>query len=243
MNKRKCCIRFSVLLTLLVCSLSLAQGQQRNQPAEPQSVGYAFVSPNTLENLTLKQAIAGLNSPEEANLIAEAHHVGCRFGKTVNVQKAVGSWSDGAEYSTIIRTRSAKSSLRYAASWLGKFARQKAILYFQQDRRGAGHMYVLNLPERSIAVVVGDLEANGIANRTLVPQRDKLVIYIVDLKNELKVKVAAMAHRLRVRFSTLTGEGEFIGDDDREKAQKVFEREISTYEATHRVRTDCSRAQ
>lgn len=243
MTRQTPCLRLFLLLTLGFSSLSFgyAQAKPVRRPDNAPAIGYAFVSPNTRENLTLEEARAGLNSPEEARLISEAWLVGCRLHKSLTVQKAVGSWSDGAEYSTIIRAQTNKTSLRYAGSWLGKFANQKAILYFRKDFTGPGRMYVLYLPsqKRDMATVSNELETSGIANRTLAPQRRRLLVYVVDLKNELKAKVLAAAKRLRARLTIISGEGDFIGDDDRQKAQQIFEQEITEYEKAHRVRKDC----
>lgn len=242
-NIRTYFLRLVVLLTVGFGGISTTCGQAAQPRTDGRkAAGYAFVSPNTRENLTLEEAQAGLNSAEEKRLIAEARQVACRLRKPLGVDKAVGSWSDGAEHSTIIRARTNEPSLRYAGSWLGKFARQKAILYFRQSPAGVGRMYVLFLPfkNQNMATVSTELEASGVANRTLVPQRHRLLVYIVDLKNELRLKVLSSARSLRARLASIRGEGEFIGADDREQAQKIFEQEIAKYEAAHpRVRRAC----
>lgn len=236
--------RLLLLLTLSFGTISVASGQQA-QPRpggdSSRARGYVFVSPNTRENLTLEEAQAGLSSAEEKRLIAEERQVGCRLQNPLGVDKAVGSWSDGAEHSTIIRARTNESTLRYAGVWLGKFARQKAILYFREDSSGVARMYVLVMPRNrsDLAAITAELNSDGLENRTLVPQKRGLLVYIVDLKNELKSKVLAAARRLHVRFSSLKGKGEFIGDDDRDKAQAVFDQEIRKYEGAHGVRQVC----
>lgn len=248
MRSRQRFLQICLLLTLGLGPLSAAFGQQaKPRPESGKARGYAFVSPNTRENLTLAEAQAALNSAEEQRLIDEARYVACQLHKSIGVDKAVGSWSDGAEHSTIIRTRTNEPSLRYAGSWLGKFARQKAILYFREDPSGEARMHVLTLPRnrRDIASVAAELDSDGIENRTLVPQTKGMLIYIVDLKNELRAKVSITARRLHVRFSSLRGKGEFIGDDDRDRAQTVFTQEILKYESAHprirRPRKECRR--
>lgn len=236
MRTRLYFLQFLMLLTLGLGSISAC-----GQPAQPRTDtrkarGYVFVSPNTRENLTLEEAQGALNSAEEKRLIDEARYVACRMHKSIGVDKAIGSWSDGAEHSTIIRARIYESSLRYAGSWLGKFARQKAILYFQQDESGGARMYVLALPlnRGDLASIEAELNSDGIENRTLVPQKKSILVYIVDLKNELRSKVSLAALRLHSRFLSLRGKGAFIGDDDRDKAQTVFAQEILKYEAGNR---------
>ena len=235
------CWRLLLLLAISAWPLTFAHAQQGVIDSR-KSLGYAFVSPNTRENLTLQEAKAGLNSAEEKRLIEEVQRVACRLHQAMNVQKAIGSWTDGAEHSTIIRIRTNQSSLRYAGSWLGRFARQKAVLYFRENPNGGGRMYILFVPVKpqDIAVVSKRLETSGVVNRTLAPQRQQMLVYIVDLKNELRTKVLAAAGRLRARLASISGDGEFIGDDDRDKAQQVFDAEVAKYEKAHpRVRGAC----
>jgi len=206
-------------------------------------VSYAFVSPNTRENLRLAEAIASLSSLKESQLIQETRLLACRLHLAARVQKALGSWTDGAENSTLTRVKTDQATIRYAVSWLGKFSRQKSVLYYRNGVGGPSRIYVLLLSRSNpnIAALVTELDSDGIANRTLVPQKKRTVIYIVDLANELKDKVMSAARRLHARVSFTSGYGEFIGNrDDRDKAQKIFEQEIMKYEATHsRVRRTC----
>jgi hypothetical protein len=235
MANRQIRVNIRLLLLLVVCSwpASFVYGQQ--QRLQRPTAGYIFVSPNTREDLTLEDAKAGLNSEEEKRLIEEERDVACRLRRSIIVNKAIGSWSDGAEHATVIRSRMNEPSLRYAGSWLGKFASQKAILYFHQSPKGEGRIYVLYLQPKvhDVAAIAKKLDANGIANRTIVPNRRRVIVFIVDLKNELKAKVSTAARRLKARMRAARGEAEFIGDDDRTKAQDVFTREISEYETSH----------
>src|SRR6266550_723027 len=85
-----------------------------------------------------------------------------------------------------------------------------------------------------------ELDSNGVADRTVVPSKKRVLVYIVDLKDKLRAKVLTAAQRLHARLSFIKGQGELIGDDDREKAQAVFEREVLKYEVSHpRVRQGC----
>ena len=94
-------------------------------------------------------------------------------------------------------------------------------------------MYVLRLRRgrRSLASVSKTLDASGVAFRTLAPAaRGRLLVYVVDLDDALRDKVARAARRLRAALSAVNGAGEFIGDDtDRDKAQQVFASEIKKY--------------
>ena len=238
------------LLLLLAASAAwpglviLGQQPAQSRPVHStkKTISYAFVSPNTSENLTLPEAIAGLSSPDEKRLIDETRLLSCRLHQVLRVQRAVGSWTDGAENSTVVRVTTDEARLRYSSSWLGKFARQKAVLYFRQNSFGGARMYVLLLLRsgQDLQTLASELDADGIANRTLVPQKERMLIYVVDLTNELRDSVLTAARRLHARLSTIRGDGKFIGDDDRDKAQTIFEREIVRYEVSHpRARRAC----
>jgi len=210
-----------------------AQAQQEKRVNGVRSA-VIFVSPNTEENLTLNQAIAKLNTNEESALIKEEKTVACKLRRTFIIRKAIGNWSDGAENSTVVWGRLTKAESRYAGSWLGRFARQKAILYFHQQPNGQATLYVVNLPTRyQLSKLSSIMDEEKVEFRTFVPFHRRVVVYVVDSKNELGAKISAVVKRLRARMQKLHGNAEFIGDDSRERAQKIFASEISNYETAH----------
>ena len=150
------------------------------------------------------------------------------------IMKTIGSWKDGAEHSTLFRAYTDQTTLRYTDARLGKLKRQKTVLYFKRDDSGAAKMYVLRIwtGKRSLASISETLDRNGVAFRTLVPQkRHRMSIYVVDLNNELSNQVVSAARNLGALMTTMRGTGEFIGDDsDRDKAQQVFGEVIKKYE-------------
>lgn len=231
-----------LLLALLLASAGAGFAQQpdslaaldaNSQQARP---SYLFVSPNTSENLTLKEALRRLNSPEEIALILDGRAVSCRLGLKARIAKTIGSWTDGVEHSTLLRLDADEDAVRYANAWLGKRARQKSVLYFQRRTAGAARMYVMSTQRRGrgLAWIAKALDESGIAYRTLVPSARRTLVYVVDLKDELRQQIAVAARRLRARYRVLEGTGDFIGDDtDRDKARQVFSQIISKYEAEH----------
>ena len=221
---------------LLPLCLWLAAACGAGYAQQGRAVSYTFVSPNTREELTLGEAVRLLDSREEFLLINQIRSLSrCLRLRPLAVRRTIGSWADGAEHAALFRVEADERTLRYADARLGKQARQKAVLYFRRDRNGADRMYVLRPRggrRRSLASVSKTLDASGVAFRTLAPAaRGRLLIYVVDLDDVLKDKVARAARLLRAAVSTIKGEGEFIGDDaDREKAQQVFASEIKKYE-------------
>jgi hypothetical protein len=234
--------RLLLVVVLLLAWSVVGSAQQQsgltttNGSASAQEArSYLFVSPNTSENLTLEEALGKLNSPEELALIVEGRWLVCRLRLKARIAKTIGSWTDGAEHSTMLLLRADEETARYADAWLGRRARQKSVLYFQRRAGGAARMYVMSLQgrRRSLALTAQTLDRSGISDRTLVPGRQRTLVYIVDLKNELQQRIAAAARRLRARYRVLEGTGDFIGDEDRDKAQQVFSEIVLKYEREH----------
>ena len=123
----------SLLLILLFATATWAQT----------SLNYGFVSPNTKQNLKLDEAIKGLSSAEETKLVKQSINLGCVVGSRIHSFRALGSWSDGAEHSTMMRVESDEATVRYLLSRLGREARQKSVLYFHPQPEGTAQLYTL----------------------------------------------------------------------------------------------------
>ena len=201
--------------------------------AQTSSVNYGFVSPNTMENLQLKDAIRGMYSAEESQLQKRANGMSCVIKRPINTARALGSWSDGAEQSLLLRVNTDETTMRYLMSRLGRDANQKAVLYFHTQRDGRAAMYVIHPAKRlrSLSKIGQLLDASGVTFRTLVPTKQETTVYVVDTENNLGSKVRVATKRLRGRLTSQTGNASFIGDDSvREKGQNVFQQEIQQFE-------------
>jgi len=213
----------SFLLILALATVTCAQT----------ALNYGFVSPNTKENLKLDDAIKSMNSREETALVKQSINMGCVVSSRIRAFRSLGSWSDGAEHSVMLRLESDELTVRYVLSRLGRDAQQKSILYFHPQTAGTADLYTLKprSPMRNLTTLAQTLERAGIAFRTLVPVKSGTWIYIVDLKRELRAKVMDAAKRLRARVSSEPGNADFVGDDQPQKAKVVFDEEIRNYEA------------
>ena len=222
MNIRLATFR-SLLILLALATAAVAQT----------SLNYGFVSPNTKENLKLEDAIKGMNSSEETKLVTQSINLGCVVRSRIRAFRSLGSWSDGAEHSVMLRVQSDEPTVRYVLSRLGRDARQKSILYFHPQTSGTADLYTLKprRPMRNLTALANTLQSAGIEFRTLVPVKSGTWIYIVDLKRELRAKVLAAARRLRASVSSEAGSAAFVGDDQPDEAKVVFDEEIRTYEA------------
>jgi hypothetical protein len=225
-NSYRIMIRSTMLRSfLLVLLLATAVAAQT-------SLNYGFVSPNTKENLRLEDAIKGMNSTAETALVKQSINLGCVVRSRIWAFRSLGSWSDGAEHSVMIRVQSDEPTVRYVLSRLGRDARQKSILYFHPQAAGAAELFILKprRPTRNLRALANALQHAGIEFRTLVPVKSGTWIYIVDLKRELRAKVMDAAKRLGARVSSESGNAAFVGDDQPDEAKTVFDEEIRNYE-------------
>jgi len=169
-------------------------------------------------------------------LIRQARAFGCVAQSKIETLKAVGSWSDGAEHSVLIRSTTDAATMRYITSVLGRNAQQKATLYFHSNSSGSADIYILRpqARSRSIRSLSGLLDQAGIEFRTLVPGKRSVLVYVVDLRREMRAKIVAAARKIKARVMSRRGSAEFIGDDSsREKARTIFDEEIRNYESQH----------
>ena len=217
----------SFLLVLLLgwTTVTSAQHQQK-------VLNYGMVSPNTSENLKLDDAIKGMNSREEAKLREEAVNLSCVVRSRISAFKALGSWSDGAEPSVLLRFQGDEATLRYVLSRMGRDAQQKYVIYFHPQPKGPVDLYTLRVPTRArnLVALTNELERGGIPFRTLVPSGETTAIFVIDLDRDLRKKILAAARKLRARVSSQAGNAALFGDDQRQQAKVKFEQEIKSYE-------------
>jgi hypothetical protein len=219
-------LQTSVVLVLLCCTAAWAQ----------QSLNYGFVSPNTREGLKLEDAIRGLQSTEESDLVKRIKRLRCTVRSPISTNRALGSWSDGAEHSILLRVKTDEPTMRYLMSRLGRDANQKAVLYFHTRTKGTARLFIVHPSKRlrAFGKISRLLDEAGISFRTLVPTKQETTVYVVDTENSLAAKVRTVSKKLRARFSSQPGNASFIGDDSvREKGQTVFQQEINGYESKH----------
>src|SRR6185437_10004071 len=149
----------SFLIVLVLSWATLISAQQ-----DQKSFNYGFVSPNTKTDLKLEQAIAGMKSEEESRLLNKAVNLGCVVRTRITAFRALGSWSDGAEHSVLVRVRGNETTLRYVLSRMRRDAQQKYVIYFHPQTGGRVDLYTLRPRPRarSLAALTNELERSGI---------------------------------------------------------------------------------
>jgi hypothetical protein len=224
--KRTTALRSLMLLFVLTWSSAISAQQDRKV------VSYGFVSPNTSQNLKLREAIQGMNSLAEKQLRDKAINLSCVVRTRIDAFPALGSWNDGAEQSLMMRFTSDEDTLRYVVSRLGRDAQQKYVIYFHPEPGGPVDLYTLRVRSdaRSLMGLSNALERAGIPFSTIVPLNGATSIYIIDLDRDLRDKILAAARMLRASVNFMPGKAKLFGDDFRDRAKTVFEQDIKSYE-------------
>jgi hypothetical protein len=212
------------LLLVLMLGCTIAVSAQQN---------YGIVSPNTKTDLKLADAISGMNSAEESKLLKQAVNLSCTVRSRITAFRALGSWTDGAEPSVLLRINGDEATLRYVLSRMGRDAEQKYVIYFHPQPKGSADLYILRPRQgaRNLVALTNSLERAGIAFRTLVPSGRTTAIYVIDLDRNLRAKIMAAARTLRARVNQQSGNAQLFGDDERRQAKVKFQEEINNYEA------------
>jgi hypothetical protein len=145
----------------------------------------------------------------------------------------LGSWSDGAEHSVMVRFTSDEDTLRYVVSRMGRDAQQKYVIYFHPDPAGPVDLYTLRTPSkaRSLPALSSALQSAGVPFSTIVPLNGVTAIYIIDLDRDLREKILNAARTLHASVNAVPGKAKLFGDDIRQQAKTVFEQDIKTYES------------
>jgi hypothetical protein len=215
--------KFRTLLYLLLLGWANLVAAQQN---------YGIVSPNTKTDLKLTEAIAGMSSAEEAKLLNKAINLSCVVRSRIRAFRALGSWTDGAEPSVLVRVNGDEATLRYVLSRMGRDAEQKYVIYFHPQPKGTADLYILRPQKgaRNLVALTNALERAGIPFRTLVPAKGTTAIYVIDLDRNLRAKIIAAARTLRARVSHQSGNAQLFGHDERPQAKLKFAEEITSYE-------------
>lgn len=213
----------SLLLVVMLGWASAVAAQQN----------YGMVSPNTKTDLKLAEAIAGMSSAEESKLLSQAINLSCVVRSRIRAFRALGSWSDGAEHSVLVRVNGDEATLRYVLSRLGRDAEQKYVIYFHPQPKGAADLYILRPRKgaRNLVALTNALERAGVPFRTIVPANGTTAIYIIDLDRDLRAKIMTAVRTLHARVSQQSGNAQLFGHDERQQAKAKFDQEISSYEA------------
>jgi adenylate kinase family enzyme len=206
--------------------------------------GEILVSPNIKENMNYEEAKKMTDSPEHARAVSIARDAIKKQDMDGKVESGVGDWEDGAENSIKIDVKGVKDfdQLKYTASKLGASLNQKAVVAFQKKKDGPDILHKISA-DRPMDEVRKILSENGISFRTMVGDRAKTSVTILDQGSQLTANVAKFLGAINGKSEAVRGVGEFIGGDTRIAGKKAYKSIIDNYERSfpNRVRLGVQR--
>jgi len=215
-----------------VATFAYDPSQARDQSGKWTSEGgQIMVSPNIRENMNYEEASKMLKSPEQARAVSIAKDLIDKQKISGKIESAIGDWEDGAENSVKIDVKGIKDfeQLAYTASKLGAMLNQKAVVAFQKKKDGPDilHKITADKPMDQVRKILSD---NGISFRTMVGDRAKTSVTILDKGSQLTANVAKFLGAINGKSEAVRGIGEFIGGDTRIAGKKAYKGVIDNYE-------------
>lgn len=186
------------------------------------------VSPSLRENSTWEQAVANFGSDDMKRLGQSAS----QLPSVRHVQPAFGTWKDGAEESNLVHFDTNDfDRLRFYSAVLAKAHRQKGAVWFTQASAGPDTAHVLRLPTLDPRAAHRIIKAAGPEFMTLVKSNDgnAIMAHVLDQGNGFRKNLEGLARKVKTPLHTFPGSMGYIGDDDRERAQAVYNQVIQEH--------------
>lgn len=123
----------------------------------------------------------------------------------------------------------------YLAELLGRYRRQKWVLVFFADSNASERLFVITLSATPPEDAISQLHKHGLAEATVIAEGHGARIYIWTQDHSQDARIHAFSEDNRGAIQELAGNGQLIGNDDRAKAQQVFDGKLAAYERQHHV--------
>lgn len=123
----------------------------------------------------------------------------------------------------------------YLAELLGRYGHQKWVLVFSAIPDANEQLFVITLASTNPEEAVSQLHKHGITEATVVLEGRGARVYIWTQNHEQDADIHALSEDNHGTIEVLTGKSRLIGDDDRAKAQKIFDNALAAYEREHHV--------
>ncbi len=210
----------AVLINAFVNGTAEKVGAEPIKLARPGRKPYhaVFVSPSKRESSSVTEAMAGLHSPDMAELESQ----------TPGGKSGLGFWKDGAEESRMVPVGDPGEIPRTAAA-LGRRFDQKAVIGFNEDPAGTDKAHVLVVPGTDPEAIHRALMNHGVEYKTVLPlSATHSQVHILDGDGGVTPSVRSFAAATGSKLKSVPGFIHFVGADTREAAQKEYDRVLGS---------------
>lgn len=203
-----------------------------------QAQSFVFESPNTRAHMPDQAALASQDSFEQQNFLAVARYLAARLCPAPAVQAATGIDGPGAENSVMV-TGCKSGPAAYLGELLARYAHQNWVLVFNPTRNGPERLFVITLsgvdPEQTLAQTLDQMRRHGLSAGTVIARENRVLVYVWMKDRSMDGNIHAFAEANHGDVQEIAGAGKLIGHQDRGQAQRVLDKNISSYERAHGV--------
>ncbi len=193
--------------------------------------GFAFSSPNVLEDTKFDHALRMLRSGDQKTAHLQSEEIDHRHSLSGQTFNAIGDWADGAENSIVTHYDKVDSfeQLRATMAEKGMAWNQKAVLPFMVDSTGPHSLYYMELKDVDLSGIRKNLEDSGLAFRSLIPGKDSTKVLVFDSENSLGENIKQFGKRYhgKIKAKRYRGRGEFLGGENRTEARQEYRKAIA----------------
>ena len=223
---------------------------------------FVFASPNTRTHLPDRVALASQDSFEQQNFLAVAQYLADRICPVLRVQAvaeaATGLDGPGAENSVMV-FGCKSGQAEYMGELLARYGHQNWALIFvprkddpasksnqgkaipSQD--GPERLFVIALPgvgldqtmEQALTQTLEQMRKQGLTEGTVVAQENRILVYVWVKDSSMDANIHAFVEANHGEAQEIAGTGKLIGHQDRAHAQRILDKNISSYERAHGV--------
>lgn len=196
-----------------------------------------FMSPN-LFNLDMDSAAIRLGSPTHKTFTRLSSDLSQALGLNSHITSAIGHWEGGAENSVVQKfpMGTDPDTVIYHGSILARATRQNYFGMFNEEEGGPARLYAfwVDGSKGDAKQIASILDKKRISGSTIEPAEDGHTVFLVSDSEHIKPKIDALKKELGVaNVEEYAGRREFIGNKDRDRAERDYTSKIEEIESRH----------
>lgn len=194
---------------------------------------FVFASPNTRTHMSEEAALASQDSFEQRNFLAVAEYLAGKLCHNSEVRGGEGL--DQADTENTAITLGCKGGPAiYLGELLARYAHQEWVLFFSASPRGHERLFVIHF-SAGLAEAMSQVRQHQVPQATVIAEGKSVRVYIWVKDHAQDELIRALAQDTHAETKEISGTGLLIGNDDRKKAQQVFDKKILAYEREHKT--------
>lgn len=187
--------------------------------------GAQFVSPNTAQGLTVRQAVRRRTANEQQALRSVAEAVDRQFGIKSQHRDALGDWSHGIENSFFVPVTGSVSwtDLAASAAMKSKAAQQYAAVVVKRERGAAGVLYQLTVDGLTLGELRSVLDRHEVTHRTIESvESRRWTVTVASVDHAADERMLGLGAEVNSDVRRWEARVEVIGDPEGASLERAF---------------------